>query len=163
MESPVASGSRHATFPPSSSSSATRKREEDIVYLFEAEEERITNLLSRKLERLKEEKVELENLLEAENESHVNRLTREISALRAMNAQQSGGAVDENGTSSTQAQANGNGAAAFPLSQPNVMLDAMRRENEELRSRLVTAEQGRVFSTNAPPSNELGNKGVDLR
>src|ERR1700735_1948408 len=98
MESPVASGSRLVS-QPFPSASSQRKREEDLVYLFEAEEERITNLLSRKLEQvsaspiqypisksllraqLKEEKVELENLLEAESESHVNRLSKELAAL----------------------------------------------------------------------------------
>lgn len=50
MDSPVASSSR--PFPQPFPSSSSRKREEDLVYLFEAEEERITNSLSRKLERV---------------------------------------------------------------------------------------------------------------
>lgn len=45
MEHPVINGIPQP-FPSAS------KREEELVYLFEAEEERITNLLSRKLERV---------------------------------------------------------------------------------------------------------------
>ncbi|KAH9038531.1 hypothetical protein EDB85DRAFT_1932818 [Lactarius pseudohatsudake] len=66
----------------SASSASSSKREEDLINAYEAEEERIINVLSRKLEKLQEEKIELENVLEAESESHVNRLSRELSALR---------------------------------------------------------------------------------
>ncbi|OBZ77769.1 hypothetical protein A0H81_02551, partial [Grifola frondosa] len=91
-----------------------------------------SNVLSRKLEQLREEKIDLENALEAESEAHVNKLSREIAALRL--AQQQG-----------QPQTNGSGdqgwASIFrgqkpPGSKPEIMLDAMRRENEQLRNRL---------------------------
>ncbi|PCH44768.1 hypothetical protein WOLCODRAFT_124067 [Wolfiporia cocos MD-104 SS10] len=126
----------------SSTSSSSR---EDLINQYEAEEERIVNLLSRKLERLREEKITLENTLEAESESHVNRLSREISALRL--AQQ-------------QAQVNGNGSGSgspvdsrvglhslyksFLDPSPEMMLEAMRRENEQLRARLVDTERDYV-------------------
>ncbi|KZT00642.1 uncharacterized protein LAESUDRAFT_530964 [Laetiporus sulphureus 93-53] len=126
----------------SSTSSSSR---EDLINQYEAEEERIINVLSRKLERLREEKIALENTLEAESENHVNRLSREISALRLAQQQ--------------QAQANGNGSGggspvdtrlgmqAFLAHKnpaepaPEAMLDAMRRENEQLRTRLVDTER----------------------
>lgn len=53
MESPLASSSRLGAFPSSLNGRDSRRREEDLVYLFEAEEERITNLLSRKLEKVR--------------------------------------------------------------------------------------------------------------
>lgn len=53
MESPVASSSVPHLFPSSLNGRDSRRREEDLVYLFEAEEERITNLLSRKLEKVR--------------------------------------------------------------------------------------------------------------
>ncbi|KAJ7054478.1 hypothetical protein C8F01DRAFT_1163508 [Mycena amicta] len=53
-------------------------KQEELINAYEAEEERIINVLSKKLEQLKEEKIELENVLEAESESHVNRLSREL-------------------------------------------------------------------------------------
>ena len=97
---------------------------------------------------LREEKIDLENALEAESEFHVNRLTRELSALRL--AQQ-------------QAQLNGNGNGnisespetrmgmqtlmnrSHPITPgSDAMLEAMRRENEQLRSRLVDTERDYV-------------------
>ncbi|KAJ7201596.1 hypothetical protein GGX14DRAFT_370934 [Mycena pura] len=104
-------------------------KQEELINAYEAEEERIINVLSKKLEQLKEEKIELENVLEAESESHVNRLTRELSSLRL--AQQLAGI----GTS--------------PQAQPSdpsleTMLEALQRENESLRSRLVDTERDYV-------------------
>ena len=164
------------------------KREETLINAYEAEEERIINVLSRKLEQvcprqgalffvvvacgerlndtmslgggqLREEKIQIENTLEAENESHVNRLNRELSALRQAHAQASGGPRNGNGTES----GNGGGAimasgASSPdavrapflsghdLTAPSVevMLEAMRRENEQLRTRLVDTERDYV-------------------
>ncbi|KAG8954843.1 hypothetical protein FRC04_010326 [Tulasnella sp. 424] len=157
MESPLASSSRLGAFPSSLNGRDSRRREEDLVYLFEAEEERITNLLSRKLEKLKEEKVELENLLEAENEAHVNRLSREISALRAAHVQQqpSHQTTDNRSPSSSTAagkrpSTNGhtNSVASNPsMPSQNLMLEAMRRENQELRNRLVEFERGYIRVT----------------
>jgi len=117
------------------------KREETLINAYEAEEERIINVLSRKLEQLREEKIQLENALEAESESHVNRLNREISALRRQAAQV--GVEHANG--------NGGTTAAPVLSRHDptapsvdVMLEAMRRENEQLRTRLVDTERDYV-------------------
>ncbi|KAF7323624.1 hypothetical protein MKEN_00583000 [Mycena kentingensis (nom. inval.)] len=100
-------------------------RQEDLINAYEAEEERIINVLSKKLEQLKEEKIELENVLEAESESHVNRLSRELAALRM--AQQAGGTA--------QAQA---GPADPSL---EIMLGTLQRENEALRARLADTER----------------------
>jgi len=162
-----------------SSSPGNLKREENLINAYEAEEERIINVLSRKLEQLREDKIHLENVLEAENESHVNRLTRELSALRiaqqqqqqqAQQSQQSQAQTNGTGASSSSngigsgynsggSNLNGYGAASpdarvgmqmfmsgqSPLSpSAEVMLDAMRRENEHLRGRLVETERDYV-------------------
>ncbi|KAJ8474603.1 hypothetical protein ONZ51_g7107 [Trametes cubensis] len=134
----------------SSTSSSSR---EDLIYQYEAEEERIINILSRKLEQLREEKIELENVLEQESESHVNRLSREISALRLaqqqQQQQQQAGPSHTNGSGYASPQdtrlpapqngylLNTNGSAPAP----DTILDALRRENEALRNRLVETEQ----------------------
>jgi len=109
---------------------------------------------------LQEEKIELENALEAESESHVNRLSRELSALRlaqqlAANQQQQQNGGSPAGLSGT-GNGNGNGAGVNGdgtqsptlLRLPNPvapssedMLEAMRRENEHLRNRLVDTER----------------------
>jgi Uncharacterized conserved protein H4 (DUF2046) len=90
---------------------------------------------------LREEKIDLENTLEAESESHVNRLSRELSALRLaqqqQQQQQQGGAG--NGLSP---DARGGPQVADPGSPSSeIMLEAMRRENDQLRSRLVDTER----------------------
>lgn len=130
----------------SASSVSSSKREEDLINAYEAEEERIINVLSRKLEKLQEEKIELENVLEAESESHVNRLSRELSALRLaqqLASQQNGGSpgggvgVNGDGTQSPTLLRLPNPLA--PSSED--MLEAMRRENEQLRNRLVDTER----------------------
>lgn len=94
---------------------------------------------------LREEKIELENALEAESESHVNRLSREISALRLAQQQQGQPNGAPSGTSSpteTRASVHAyfNGSH---ISEPTAeaMLEAMRRENEQLRNRLVSTER----------------------
>ncbi|KAF5389774.1 hypothetical protein D9757_006012 [Collybiopsis confluens] len=109
------------------------KEQEELINAYEAEEERISNVLSRKLEQLRVEKIELENTLEAESESQVNRLSRELAILRAQQ-------------NNTNANGNGqvNGAAANRSAQDpstEVMLDALRRENEHLRSTLADTER----------------------
>lgn len=131
-----------------SAASTSSKREEDLINAYEAEEERIINVLSRKLEKLQEEKIELENVLEAESESHVNRLSRELFALRL--AQQSSQMQSQNHLS------NGNGIGepsiehgrparsmpSDPLApSPDIMLEALLRENELLRNRMVDMER----------------------
>ncbi|KAI0790520.1 hypothetical protein C8Q75DRAFT_762277 [Abortiporus biennis] len=135
--------------PPLRRLSSTRSSsKESLINAYEAEEERIINVLSRKLEQLREEKIDLENTLEAESEAHVNRLSREISALRRaqqqQQQQQAAGAT--NGTAT-----NGSGNvspvqyrnAILSTTEPTttMMLEAMRRENEQLRSRLVDTER----------------------
>ncbi|KAI0777185.1 hypothetical protein BD413DRAFT_638649 [Trametes elegans] len=136
----------------SSTSSSSR---EDLIYQYEAEEERIINILSRKLEQLREEKIELENVLEQESESHVNRLSREISALRLAQQQQQQQQQLQAGPSQTNgsgnASPNDSRTTGFQLSRllngngfdpaPDTILDALRRENEALRNRLVETEQ----------------------
>lgn len=125
------------------SSNSSLKREEDLINAYEAEEERIINVLSRKLEQLREEKIQLENALEAESESHVNRLGRELSALR-LQQQQSG----TNGI--VASPDNRVGVPTFMagrepmIPSAEVMLETMRRENEQLRNRLVDTERGYV-------------------
>ncbi|KAF9818024.1 hypothetical protein IEO21_02985 [Rhodonia placenta] len=129
-------------------SSTTSSSREDLINQYEAEEERIINVLSRKLERLREEKIALENTLEAESESHVNRLSREISALRLAQQQQqaqvNGGTMGSGSGSPVDTRLGlhtflGYRNPAEPSSE--MMLEAMRRENEQLRSRLVDTER----------------------
>ncbi|KAI0341381.1 hypothetical protein BDW22DRAFT_1485384 [Trametopsis cervina] len=130
-------------------SETSTSSKESLINAYEAEEERIINILSRKLEKLREEKIELENVLEAESESHVNRLSREISALRMAQQQQ---VVNGNGNGSgsispmetrqpmaIHAHGHMNGSPMEPTAE--MMLDAMKRENEQLRSRLVETER----------------------
>ncbi|GBE89077.1 hypothetical protein BKA93DRAFT_917435 [Sparassis latifolia] len=121
-------------------SSASSSSREDLINQYEAEEERIINVLSRKLEQLREEKIELENALEAESESHVNRLSREISALRL--AQQH---PPVNGSGGGEVTSHSLPNPAEPSAE--IMLDAMRRENEQLRNRLVDTERDYIRIT----------------
>lgn len=127
---------------------SSTKREEDLINAYEAEEERLINLLSRKLEKLREEKVALENIREVESESQVNRLTRELSALRlAQQQQHQNHSAQENGSGSTEPAENRAGMQAFmssfdPLApSTEVIMDALRKENEQLRGRLAQAER----------------------
>lgn len=101
---------------------------------------------------LREEKIELENVLEAESESHVNRLSRELSALRLaqqqQQQQQQAGPSHVNGSGSGSPQDTRTAPQlAHLLSRSNgdpsqdMILDALRRENEALRGRLVETEQ----------------------
>ena len=164
------------------------KREEDLINAYEAEEEKIINVLLGKLEKvriiviyhanstsltssghivsishqLREEKIDLENVLEAESEAHVNRLNREISALRLAAAQNgTNGANGTNGTgnntASTPAVADDlsefrtrrRASLAGPSSSPgtDIVLEALRRENEQLRSRVADMERDCVRIT----------------
>ncbi|KAF8555513.1 hypothetical protein OG21DRAFT_1570488 [Imleria badia] len=136
------------------------KREETLINAYEAEEERIINVLSRKLEQLREEKIQLENVLEAESESQVNRLNREISALRRQAAQAQASASASGGEHATGTGTGSRMASGVPSSESSrapglsgqdptapsfeVMLEAMRRENEQLRTRLVDTERDYV-------------------
>lgn len=121
-----------------STASSNSKREEDLINAYEAEEEKIINLLSRKLEKLREEKIELENTLEAESEQHVNRLNREISALRIA---QAGNGGENDPPPLGRGLPNGNGPSM------EVVLEALRRENEALRSRLTDTERDYIRMT----------------
>ncbi|KAM5532168.1 hypothetical protein V8D89_014193 [Ganoderma adspersum] len=136
--------------PPIRRLSTSSSSREDLIYQYEAEEERIINILSRKLEQLREEKIELENVLEAESESHVNRLSRELSALRLaqQQQQQQAGPSHVNGSGNASPQDTRTAPQlAHLFSRSNgdpsqdMILDALRRENEALRSRLVETEQ----------------------
>jgi hypothetical protein len=87
---------------------------------------------------LREEKIDLENTLEAESESHVNRLSRELSALRLAQQQQQQGSAGN----ALSPDARGGPQVADPGSPSSeIMLEAMRRENDQLRSRLVDTER----------------------
>ncbi|KAG5645491.1 hypothetical protein DXG03_005899 [Asterophora parasitica] len=129
--------------PPTRRLSSTSSKE-DLINAYEAEEERIINHLSRKLEQLREEKIDLENTLEAESESHVNRMARQLTALRL---------VQQHGTSNSSPSASPEIGLGFrslvsgvhPMEpSAETMLEAMRRENEQLRSKLVETERDYV-------------------
>ncbi|KAJ8502627.1 hypothetical protein ONZ45_g11581 [Pleurotus djamor] len=136
------------------STASSTSRQEDLINAYEAEEERIINVLSRKLEQLREEKIGLENALEAESESHVNRLTRELTALRLAHQQQQppgSGGTPANGSTSVSPETRF-GMRAFvssSVAEPSaeVMLQAMQRENEQLRARLVDTERDYIRIT----------------
>ena len=86
---------------------------------------------------LREEKIDLENALEAESESHVNKLMRELTALRLAQQQATNGSAPPpaNNALGTQSFVSGQGPSA------DAMLEAMRRENEQLRHRLADVER----------------------
>ncbi|KAG6853383.1 hypothetical protein C0991_004844 [Blastosporella zonata] len=120
--------------PPIQRLSATSSSsKEDLINAYEAEEERIINVLSRKLEQLREEKIDLENVLEAESESHVNRMARELTALRLAhnggNSNSSVSASPDTGRGFHSLMTGGRDPSA------ETMLEAMRRENEKLRKK----------------------------
>ncbi|XP_006463692.1 hypothetical protein AGABI2DRAFT_120500 [Agaricus bisporus var. bisporus H97] len=124
--------------------STSSSRQEDLINAYEAEEERIMNLLSRKLEQLREDKIGLENALEAESESHVNRLSRELTALRLaqQRQQQENGGSSSNGISTSPEARFGPRDPLDPTLE--TMLEALRIENERLRTRLVSAERSYI-------------------
>lgn len=92
-------------------------------------------------------------MLEAESESHVNRLSRELSVLRAQAQANTSGTGSGNGHGSTTASgASSPQVVRAPFlsgrdptaPSAEVMLEAMRRENEQLRTRLVDTERDYV-------------------
>jgi len=141
-ESPIRRFSSTASPTTATMTASQLKREESLINAYEAEEERIINVLSRKLEQLREEKIQLENALEAESESHVNRLNRELTALRRAQAQQQQASSTEKTGGSGVATTAGVHDPTAP--SVDVMLEAMRRENEQLRNRLVDTERDYV-------------------
>lgn len=118
---------------------------ENVINSYEAEEERIVNVLSRKLEQLRDEKIQLENILEAESEAHVNRLSRELSALRMAQPAVIPGGQDPDSMNQS--------LASSPVSHFNphindprypstdIIIAALRKENEILRAHVVEAER----------------------
>ncbi|KAK0496620.1 hypothetical protein EDD18DRAFT_1167397 [Armillaria luteobubalina] len=124
-------------------SSSSSKEQQDLINAYEAEEERLINLLSRKLEKLREEKIDLENTLEAESESHVNRLSRQLTA--ALLGQH------ENGASSSTP------GRAASLSDPSVgtMLESLASEELiEHRMRLGVPVDNLVGLHSADPFSQ---------
>ncbi|TFK41422.1 hypothetical protein BDQ12DRAFT_645855 [Crucibulum laeve] len=141
------------------STASSNSKQEDLINAYEAEEERIINVLSRKLEQLREEKIDLENALEAESESHVNRLSRELNALRLAQQQllqqqsnargsSSNGVMDVSVSPDTRIGFNSFMSSSDPAEpSAEMMLEAMRRENEQLRARLVDTERDYIRVT----------------
>lgn len=125
-----------------STASSSSKREEDLINAYEAEEEKIINILSRKLEKLREEKIELENTLEAESEAQVNRLNREISTLRL--ASQANGSWSGNDSPPDMRNI---GRSGITEPSTDVVLEALKRENEQLRARLSDTERDYIRMT----------------
>lgn len=95
---------------------------------------------------LREEKIQLENALEAESESHVNRLNRELTALRLVQQQAAAASTSTSPDARTGSSLFLNGYDRTAPS-PEVLLEAMRHENEQLRNRLVDTERDYVRIT----------------
>lgn len=83
----------------------------------------------------------MENTLEAESESHVNRLNRELSALRLAQLQQQNSNVNGGAGGSPEVRFGLSTLMSTNSPSSEVMLEAMRRENEQLRNRLVDTER----------------------
>ena len=99
-------------------------------------------------------------MLEAESEAHVNRLNREISALRLAAATQNGtngvNGADATGNNSAPTPAMADDLAEFRTRRraslagltsgpsTDIVLEALRRENEQLRSRVADMERDYV-------------------
>jgi hypothetical protein len=83
------------------------------------------------LSQLRLEKVNLENALEQESESQVNRLNRELSILRRQQLQQ--------GADGDEYTGHGEGTTRGPGHE--LVLDILRRENENLRARVADLEK----------------------
>lgn len=114
---------------------------------------------------LREEKISLERVHEEESESHVNRLARELAALRVKQHQQqqqqalglhgngNGGAVNGYHIIGDADDLDGRAASSSSMSTPfvpprevmepsaEVLLAALKKENESLRQRLFTTER----------------------
>jgi hypothetical protein len=91
----------------------------------------------------------LENALEAESESHVNRLSRELTALRLAQQQQQQQQQEGslNGSVSPERFQASTIAADPGIPSPEIMIETMRRENEQLRNRLVDTERDYIRIT----------------
>ncbi|EGF99222.1 uncharacterized protein MELLADRAFT_118352 [Melampsora larici-populina 98AG31] len=144
------------------------KQQEDLINALEAEEERLVNTLTRKLEKLRAEKVELESVLEAESESLVLRLQRRLSLLMQQQQQSS------QSTSTTAAIA---APATSPPGGPNInalvnnpdplhpsantLIELLKTENSNLRNRLVDTE--REYIKTSRQSDMYRNELIALR
>lgn len=95
---------------------------------------------------MKEEKINLERVHEEESEAQVNRLARELAVLRLrqhQQLQQANGAEDDKGKRSTAGPSTSPQVSGTLFSDPStdVLLTALQKENESLRSRLASTEQ----------------------
>ncbi|CDZ98447.1 Protein of unknown function DUF2046 [Phaffia rhodozyma] len=148
---------------------------EHIVNAYEAEEERLVNVLGRQMEAMRSDTANLHNALEGEAEALVLRLQRQLQTLRAQLAAQSDPSSDP--SSSKQLQPLSESTSALTLSSSpsspglNTFLgrndpmnpsteqvsEALKRENESLRSKLADAERGfiRVTRQNEAYRDEL--------
>lgn len=106
---------------------------------------------------LRNEKIQLENTLEAESEAQVNRLSRQITALRQVQNEQSLQAGTSGSSNapprpliSSESSASGarrqlpaplqTPVALIPEPNTSAIVEALRRENDSLRSRLWASE-----------------------
>ncbi|CAG7847744.1 SubName: Full=Uncharacterized protein {ECO:0000313/EMBL:CCA69515.1} [Serendipita indica DSM 11827] len=120
---------------------------ENAISSYEAEEERIVNVLSRKLEQLRDEKLRLENISESETESHMFQLGRELDALKRASLLVNTNALSYESDSQGQSVSNSpiqhyQPNSTDPRSPPSdAMLHLLRTENALLRQRLVDTER----------------------
>ncbi|PLW19487.1 hypothetical protein PCANC_08748 [Puccinia coronata f. sp. avenae] len=128
------------------------KQQEDLINALEAEEERLVNTLTRKLEKLRAEKAELENVLEAESESLVLRLQRQLSLLMQQQQQSSQSGPTPAAPNSSTAPNSPSATIApnlnalinnpHPLNpSPATLIEVLKTENSNLRNRLVDTER----------------------
>ncbi|KAI8455298.1 hypothetical protein BY996DRAFT_4580962 [Phakopsora pachyrhizi] len=139
-------------------STSDSKQQEDLINALEAEEERLVNTLTRKLEKLRAEKVELENVLEAESESLVLRLQRQLSLLmqqQQQNGNQSSATNPHSATSPTSPSgplptttSSSLVSSSHPLNpSPTALIEVLKSENSNLRTRLVDTEREYIKTT----------------
>ena len=94
---------------------------------------------------LREEKISLERAHEEESEAQVNRLARELAALRMRQAQAGVNGAGDGDASTSSAQTAVSPAVLDPSTE--VVLSALKKENESLRTRLAAAERDYIRVT----------------
>ncbi|KAF9057140.1 hypothetical protein BJ165DRAFT_10210 [Panaeolus papilionaceus] len=146
-----------------------RHAQEELINAYEAEEERIINVLSRKLEKLREDKIDLENALEAESESHVNKLSRQLGSMRmeheelkakyeALVVERGHVAEGEEGSSSSTGPSSGNGLERKHQRRKGGFLSGGDKKKKRSAGKSKDTASSNSTST---PNGKLNSKGKE--